>query len=125
MSSRHPGGSSRTYTARLRCGVVLTYEAFTFVPDVEEVVPCRRHGYCPVASRGHVDAREAPRPGRTVHRRSLGELLDFLSRRPVSSVHTLRQNRFTLRTVMAAQRDGLVDVDLVTGRIALRRAAVG
>jgi hypothetical protein len=124
MSSRHPGESARTYTARLRCGVVLTYEAGTFVPNVEEVVPCRRHGYCPVASRGQVEVRKRPGPGRTVQRRSQGELLDFLRRRPVTSLHALRENRFTLRTVTAAQRDGLVDVDLVTGRIALRCAAV-
>ncbi|WP_369131819.1 hypothetical protein [Modestobacter sp. I12A-02662] len=49
--------------------------------------------------------------------------MDFLSLRPVTTVHTLRRHRFTLRVVAAAQRDGLLDVDLVTGRVALRPAA--
>jgi hypothetical protein len=123
MSDSRPRGDSRTYEARLRCGLVLTYEAATFLPDVGESVPCRRHGYCPVASRDRGDARGCRDRGRTVQRRSRGELLDFLDRRPVTSIHALRQNRFTLRIVTAAERDGLVDVDLLTGQIVLRREA--
>jgi hypothetical protein len=114
-----------TYSAGLICGSVLTYEAPTFVPDEGEVVPCRRHGYCSVAWRDRVDGRGVRGPGRRMRRRSQTELLDFLSQRPVTNVHALRRNQFTLRTVTAAQHKGLVDVDLVTGRIALRRAVAG
>jgi hypothetical protein len=66
-----------------------------------------------------------PNSGRIPPRRSLEELLAFLMLRPDTSVSVLRKNRFTLRTVTAAQREGLVDADLVTGRVALRRAAAG
>jgi len=123
MPCSRPGGTPSTFTATLRCGVVLTYEASSFVPQVDEVVPCRRHGYCPVASREWI-ANGGPRGARRVApRRSQGELLEFLSHRPVTSVHALREHRFTLRMVTAAQKHGLVDVDLVSGRIALRREA--
>jgi transcriptional regulator with XRE-family HTH domain len=125
VSDRHPEGRSWTYRARLSCGVVLTYGSPTFVPDVKEMVPCRRHGTCPVVYRGRLDARKLGGSGRRVQSRTQRELLDFLSRQPVTSVHTLRRNRFTLRTVAAAQKDGLVEVDFVTGRIALGSAAVG
>jgi hypothetical protein len=123
VPDRRSGGVSRTCTASLSCGTVLTYETMTFAPSVGEVVPCRSHGYCPVVSCKRATAQGSRRPGRTVQRRSQGELLAFLSRRPDASVHLLRRNRFTLRIVTAAQRDGLVDVDLVTGRISLRSAA--
>ncbi len=112
--------SLRIYTAKLTCGTVLTYEALTFVPDVAEVVPCRRHGFCPVESRDRMDARRVRGPGRTVARRSQAELLEFLKRRRVTSVRALRQHRFTLRTVASAHRAGLVEMDLQTGRVALR-----
>ena len=115
----------RTYTARLSCGTVLTYEAATFVPEVEESVPCRRHGYCSVTSRDRTDARAFREPSRRAQRRSQAELLDFLRRRPITSIHALKQNRFTLRIVTAAEKDGLVDVDLLTGQIALRSASAG
>ena len=110
----------RTYAARLYCGTVLTYEAPSFVPDVGETVPCRRHGFCTVDSREQGDGRGGGNVARAVRRRSQSELLAFLSTRPATSIHTLRQQRFTLRLVTAAQKDGLVDVDLITGRVVLR-----
>jgi hypothetical protein len=79
----------------MTCGTALTYEAATFVPDVRESVPIRRHGYCPVVSRDDVDGRRIRGSGRTVTHRSQRELLDFLSRRPVTPVHGLMRNRFT------------------------------
>jgi hypothetical protein len=53
-------------------------------------------------------------------RRSVRELADFLAQRPVTTVGILRKNRFTLRVVVAAQKEGLVDVNLAIGRVALQ-----
>ena len=47
-------------------------------------------------------------------------LVDFLRSRPETTVDVLRAQRFSLRIVVAAQEKGLVDVDLVSGRVALR-----
>jgi hypothetical protein len=121
MGSRRPGGTPlRTYTARLRCDNVLTYEAASFLPDVGEVVPCRRHGFCVVSSREGDDGPGAGISARAAHRRSRSELMAFLGSRPDTTIRVLRRNRFTLRLVVAAQRDELVDVDIVTGRVAAR-----
>ena len=109
----------RTYVARLYCGTVLTYEAASFLPDVGETVPCRRHGFCTVNSKDEVDRRARGDVHRAPARRSQGELVAFLRTRPVTSIHTLRQHRFTLRVVAAAQKAGLVHVDLVAGRVVL------
>jgi hypothetical protein len=46
--------------------------------------------------------------------------MTFLSRRPVTTVHVLRKQRFSLRQVVAAEQSGLLDVDLRTGRVCLR-----
>ena len=109
----------RTYVARLYCGTVLTYEAASFLPDVGETVPCRRHGFCTVDSRDESDGRGVGSAHRAVRRRSQHELVAFLKTRPVTSIHTLRQHRFTLRVVAAAQKEGLVHLDLVAGRVVL------
>jgi hypothetical protein len=116
-------GARRTNAARLTCGAVLTYEAPTFVPELGEDVPCRRHGSCPVVSREAGDARAARAVSPLPQRRSQSDLIAFLRPRPVTTVHALRRHRFTLRVIAAAQRDGLVDVDLVAGRVALRPVA--
>ena len=120
MQSTGRDTAHRACAARLRCGTVLTYEAPSFVPGVGETVPCRRHGFCSVVSR---DARARDSRGglsRAVGRRSQDELMEFLRRRPVTTVHVLRDERFTLRVVAAAEREGLLDLDLVSGRVALR-----
>ena len=105
--------------ARVGCGTVLTYDTFALVPAVGEDVPCSRHGYCLVAARERYDRR---RPGvsHIPPRRSTSELADSLAPRAVTTVGVLRRNRFTLRVVAAAEQEGLVDVDLVSGRVALR-----
>ncbi len=124
MPPARPGGRDhRTYTAGLFCGTVLTYEAPEFVPGVGEVVPCRRHGFCSVTAREGSDGRGAGNDARARRRRSPAELLAFLSTRPATSVRALRAQRFTLRVVAAAEKEGLVDVDLVSGRVALRGGA--
>lgn len=110
--------NSRTYEATLCCGYRLTYEAWTFVPDVGEIVPCRRHGFCAVTSRDHGNAVSTA--ARRVRRRSQCELMTFLSHRPIATVHQLRRQRFSLRVVAAAEKAGLVDLDLLSGRVALR-----
>jgi hypothetical protein len=48
------------------------------------------------------------------------ELVAWLRGRSVTSVHALRRHRFTLRMVAAAERDGLVAVDLESGMVAIR-----
>lgn len=124
LTSRLKSSARRTYTARLCCGIVLTYETSTFVPDVGAVVPCRRHGFCAVRSRDGGDGRGGG-TARVVRRRSQSELIAFLSSRSDTSVHALRRQGFTLRLIAAAERDGLVDVDLVTGRVAVRVGNAG
>ena len=106
------------FTATLRCGTVLSYEAPTFRPDPGDLVPCRHHGYCPVQLTGGSESGGAFAPrGR---RRAQSELLDWLRGRSETTVYTLRRHGFTLRMVAAAERDGLVDLDLTAGRVAVR-----
>ena len=117
MASRRGRGRAR-YAARLGCGTVLTYDSESLTPEVGENVPCPRHYYCAVAARhrlgtGRSGTSQAP------PRRSTSELAEFLRPRQVSTVAVLRRNRFTLRVVVAAQKEGLVEVDLVSGRVAL------
>jgi len=106
------------YTATLRCGTVLSYESRSFRPDPGDVVPCRRHGYCAVdvtggsASGGPFPARARPRAQR--------DLLDWLRDRSETTVHVLRRQGFTLRMIVAAERDGLVDLDLGAGWVGVR-----
>jgi hypothetical protein len=106
------------HTATLRCGTVLSYEARDFRPDLGDLVPCRHHGYCAV----HVTSGDgsggafAPK-GR---RRQQSELVEWLRGRSETTVHALRRAGFTLRLVAAAERDGVVDVDLRAGRVAVR-----
>ena len=108
------------FTATLRCGTVLSYEAPTFRPDPGEVVPCRLHGYCAVqltsgsSSGGAFSPRGRPR--------AQSELLDWLRGRSETTVHALRRHGFTLRMLAAAERDGLVNLDLLAGRVAVRPA---
>ncbi len=42
--------------------------------------------------------------------------------RSVTSLDALRRRRFTLRMVVAAERDGLLTVDLETGTVAINGA---
>jgi len=107
------------HTATLRCGTVLVYESAGLVPGDGELVPCRHHGYCRVVRRrtgpgtGRAGARRTCRP------RSRGELLAYLRDRPVTTLHALRRQRFTLRLVVQAEKDGIVAVDLLAGRVGL------
>jgi hypothetical protein len=112
------------FTATLRCGTVLQYEAPDLVPDIDDLVPCRRHGYCVVGGTGRSagSGGAARRLGRRAAPRARGELLEWLGRSPVTTVHVLRRQRFTLRLIAQAARDGDLDVDLTTGRVSLRRA---
>jgi len=119
MASRRGHNAQRADVARLGCGLELSYAAPSFVPDVGANVPCPRHGYCAVAARA-TSRRQRPRLSEAPARRSTGELAEFLSRRPVTTVHVLRRERFTLRVVAAAEREGLVDLDPLSGRVALR-----
>jgi hypothetical protein len=106
------------FTATLRCGTVLSYEARTFRPDPGERVPCRHHGYCAVqltsgaASGGAVPTRAG--------RRAQSELVEWLRGRSETTVHALRRQGFTLRMVAAAERDGVVDVDYRVGQVRVR-----
>ena len=103
------------YTAILSCGTVLTYESRTHVPERGERVPCRHHGYCGVM--GPIRSRR-PRSGRPKPK-AQDELLVWLRARSVTTVHALRRQRFTLRMVAAAQREGLVAVDFEAGTVAI------
>ena len=112
------------FTATLRCTRVLNYEARSFLPQVGDLVPCCRHGYCAVEGIGlqggaGAGGRFLPRPAP----RSQSELLDWLRQRPETSVSALRRQRFSLRMIADAERAGLVELDLRAGRVALHPAA--
>jgi hypothetical protein len=109
------------YTATLDCGTVLSYEASSFVPARGESVPCRNHGFCVV--RNWARGNTVPSRTRCLPRaqpRAQRELLEWLHGRSATTVHALRRQRFTLRMIAAAERDGLVAVDLETGGVSLR-----
>jgi hypothetical protein len=109
------------FIATLRCGTVLTYEARGFLPTSGERVPCRRHGYCgvKVVSRSTASTTAGPALPRA-RPRAQHELEAWLRDRPATTVHALKRERFTLRMIAAAERKGLVTVDLETGRVRLR-----
>ena len=112
------------FTATLCCSRVLNYEARSFLPQVGDLVPCCRHGYCAVEGIGlqgaaGADGRFFPRPAP----RSQSELLEWLRQRPETSVSALRRQRFSLRMIAEAERAGLVELDLLAGRVALHPGA--
>jgi hypothetical protein len=116
---------ARIYTATLRCGAVLEYEAQSFLPRTDEVVPCRSHGYCAVvatgAGIGPTGLRALPRAAP----RAQSELLEWLRDRPVTTVQALRRQRFTLRMVAVAQRAGVLDLDAAAGSVTARIDRLG
>lgn len=106
------------FTATLHCGTVLRYETRDLLPASGEHVPCRRHGYCGVRALGTRTGSTAAGPALPRARpRAQHELVEWLRDRPVTTVHALRRERFTLRMVAAAERDGLVSVDLDAGLV--------
>lgn len=109
------------HTAALSCGTVLSFEARSFLPSTGETVPCLRHGYCVVESTqmsGSPELRWKSGAHRAPPRRR-DELLSWLRDRRVATVHALREERFTLRLVASAERDGLVTVNLEAGTVAV------
>jgi hypothetical protein len=107
------------YAAKLRCGTVLEYEAPSFVPNDGELVPCRHHGYCAIEVVGRTRGRS--RTGLPRARpRSQQDLVDWLCHRSETSIHALKRQRFTLRMIAAAEREGRVEVDYRTGRVVVR-----
>ncbi len=113
------------YIATLHCGVELSYEARSFLPAMGDRVPCRSHGYCRVSS---TQLRAAAGVGRQLPRarpRVKQELLEYLRARPMTTIHALLRQRFTLRLIAAAERDGLVAVDLEAGRVYMRSPSQG
>lgn len=108
------------FTATLRCGHLLSFEAKSFLPDPGDLVPCRHHGYCTVE---RVGGSGGPKPRVKCYSRATPraqtELLEWLRHRPVTTVHSLRRQRFTLRMIAEVARDGIVDLDLCTGRVAV------
>jgi hypothetical protein len=108
------------YSATLSCGTVLAYEARSLAPARGESVPCRRHSYCVVKKLGTAPSGRRPRSGLPRARpRDHRELLEWLRGRSATTVHALRNERFTLRMIATAERDGLVIVDLETGMVAV------
>jgi hypothetical protein len=105
--------------ATLACGTVLTYELKTSVPGVNELVPCRRHGFCPVTARRTGGRRPDAERRRRRRPRSTDELVGHLSDHLVTHLDALRRQGFTLRLLIQAQAAGLVEVDVLSGRVAL------
>lgn len=115
-------GGSDVYAATLSCGSTLVFEARSFLPTVGESVPCLRHGYCAVMATGRSTEVTERRPGGRLraHRRDHDELVDWLRGRSRTTIHALREQRFTLRLLAAAEREGLVAVDLEAGIVSVR-----
>ena len=108
------------YTATLRCGSVLSYEVHSFRPSKGESVPCRSHGYCVVIACGR--SRTTGERSRTKDRarpRERDELLDFLHSCRGTTIAALRRQRFTLRLLAQAERDGLLAIDAEAGTVEL------
>lgn len=114
--------SSRSLTARLACGRLLHYEAASLVPATGDVVPCLRHGYCSVRpDDGRVVELDPVRRGtRRLPPPSHVALGRFLAQHPVTTVHALRKERFTLRILTQAQAEGVLDLDILTGQVRRR-----
>jgi hypothetical protein len=110
------------FTATLSCGRVLSYEARGFLPELGDVVPCLHHGYCSVAASRAGGGGVTDGYFRRAAPRAQDELVEWLRGRPEVSIHALRRERFTLRLIAAAEREGLVRVDLRAGRVALQRS---
>jgi hypothetical protein len=109
------------FSAILHCGEVLAYEARSFVPTPGDRVPCRRHGYCVVDEAGRRTAATSGASGLPrAQPRAQDELLEWLRERPVTTLHALKRQRFTLRMIAAAEREGLLSVDLDAGRVSMR-----
>ena len=109
------------FIATLHCGMVLTYEARGFLPTSGERVPCRRHGYCDVREVGTRTVGTNPDYALPRARpRAQHELEEWLRERPVTTVHALKRQRFTLRMIAAAERAGLITVDFEAGRVSMR-----
>jgi hypothetical protein len=109
------------FIATLRCGTVLTYEARSFLPTSGERVPCRSHGYCGVHVVGTTTGPAIAGPPLPRARpRTQRELEAWLRERPTTTVHALKRERFTLRMIAAAEREGRVSVDVETGRVRVR-----
>lgn len=108
------------FTATLHCGTVLSYEARDFRPDPGDRVPCRNHGYCAVDRTGGGGSGGVSTP--RARPRAQSELVDWLRGRTETTVHALRREGFTLRLVAAAEKAGMVDVDLREGRVVVRPA---
>jgi hypothetical protein len=108
------------YTAILQCGRVLTYEAHSFLPAPGELVPCRRHGYCSVDGASARSAGGRGRFGRRAEPRTEPELVEWLRRHRVTTIHALRRQRFTLRMLAAVEADLGLEVDHTTGRVLVR-----
>ena len=110
------------YSAALSCGSALVYEARTFLPSVGESVPCLRHGYCVVVATGRsAERRERCAGGKVrARRRDQEELVNWLRGRSQTTIHALREQRFTLRLLAMAEKEGLVAVDLQEGTVRVR-----
>jgi hypothetical protein len=111
------------YTATLRCGSVLSYEARSFVPSRGDLVPCRGHGYCPVTDEGESGGAGGRAFGRRARPRAQYELLAWLRTSPVTTVHALKRQRFTMRMIALAEREGLVTLDPESGRVVVLEAS--
>jgi hypothetical protein len=101
----------RRWSTRLTCGVELHYRESSFLPRVGEMVPCPRHGYCPAGWAGGRENRMPERAATRARPRTPEELLDQLRREPTTTVAGLRRQRFSLRLIAAAARDGQLRVD--------------
>jgi hypothetical protein len=112
------------HRAVLACGDVLHYGSRTFLPQVGDSVPCRRHGFCVVVVVPRAASSEIELQPRRARRRTLADLLLYLTGQPIATVAELRRHRFTLRLLADAAREGLLVTEGFAPDAVVRLAAV-
>jgi len=101
----------------LDCGATIYFANANLAPRKGEVVPCLRHGYCCVEEVEPLVSSATLRTRRRAPRRTVTELLVHMQKVGTCTVSQLRLERFTLRLVDRAARDGLVDVEARGGTL--------
>lgn len=110
-----PEGVSRIAYGRrrvvLRCGSAVYFPNANLAPRAGEVMPCLRHGYCGVEEVEPTSPATLP-TRRRAPRRTAAELLAHVRVMGTCTLANLRSERFTLRLVNDAVREGSITIDV-------------
>jgi hypothetical protein len=95
----------------LRCGSTVYFANANLAPREGEVMPCLRHGYCGVEEVEAITSVSRLSTRRRAARRTVAEMVAYLQHMGICTDSQLRLERFTLRLVHRAAREGLVEVE--------------